>query len=93
MLTTCVGESLQERQQKHQKLLDDMLEKINKVSLELARTRPAFRKEIQDKLDMMTANYNMMIDKHSGNKIKSLYVPGPMSEAEKLKLIQLIEST
>lgn len=69
-----------------------MLERINKVSLELARTRPAFRKEVQERLDMMTANYNMMIDKRSGNKIKSLYDKEPQTPEQIAELYKLIDS-
>ena len=84
--------SVKQSQEEHQKLLDDMLERINKVSLELARTRPAFRKEVQERLDMMTANYNMMIDKRSGNKIKSLYDTTPQTPEQIAELYKLIDS-
>lgn len=77
--------------EKRQKILAEALENINKVSKELVMARPAFKADLQDKLDRMTFNYNQMIEK-SCVRMKPLKDSTPMSEEEKIKLKELIES-
>lgn len=77
--------------EKRQKILAEALENINKVSKELVMARPAFKQDLQDKLDRMTFNYNQMIEK-SCVRMKGLKDTTPMSEEEKIKLLNLIDS-
>ncbi len=55
------------------------------------------RLELLDTIYKLQFNYNTIIEKRDRrvhpNRIRDLCVPGPMPEAEKLALIQLIESS
>jgi hypothetical protein len=73
-----------------EKVIADALENINKVSLELAKARPYFRKDLQDKLDRMTFNYNALIEKRNSNRMKGLKNDIPMNKEELDKLIDSV---
>ena len=78
-----------EEYEKRQKILAEALENINKVSKELLMVRPAFRAELQDKLDRMTFNYNQMIEK-SCVRMKPLKDNTPMDIEALYKLIDSV---
>jgi hypothetical protein len=82
-------------------ILDKIMEKIVILEMKYYRERgwlgSGERASIREEIAKHRMNYNTIVTKRADraepNRIKSLHVPGPMSEAEKLKLIQLIEST
>lgn len=55
------------------------------------------RAAIREEITKHALNYNTIVvkraNKSAPNRLKPLYQPGPQSEAEKLELMQLIEST
>jgi hypothetical protein len=58
---------------------------------------PKKRAELRETINKMSMNYNMLVvkryNKSNQSMRRNLHVPGPMPEAEKLALLQLIEST
>ena len=79
-----------EEYEERDKLLNDMLVNINKVSKELAMVRPYFRKELQEKLDRLTFNYNSFIEKRSKNRMRGLRDNTPMNKEEIYRLIDSV---
>jgi hypothetical protein len=82
-------------------VLDGLIESIHKLQIHYYKERGWMgtpqREEYRTKIAKLTMAYNMVlqkrIDRADPHRIKSLKVPGPMGEAEKLALLQLIEST
>jgi hypothetical protein len=82
-------------------VLDKIMEKIVTLQKEYHDKRGWLgseqRKQIREDIARHAMNYNTIITKRSQraepNRKKPLYQPGPMPEAEKLALLQLIEST
>lgn len=82
-------------------VLDKIMERIIFLQNEYLKMwhwlGPVSRAAIREAIAKHAMNYNTIVmkraNKSAPNRLKPLYQPGPMPEAEKLKLIQLIEST
>lgn len=81
-------------------VLDDLLANINKAQLFLTDNYYSLNengmRDVKEKIRKLTLLYNQMIEKRvnraNSYMLRPLKVPGPQSEEEKRKLLELIDS-